>query len=36
VSASEFLKRQQKIDAVPDLATVRKAVYVKGLPDVLG
>lgn len=36
VSAAEFLKRQQKIDAVPDLATVQKAVYVKGLPDVLG
>ncbi|MGW4943143.1 taurine ABC transporter substrate-binding protein [Actinoplanes sp. NPDC004185] len=35
VSASEFLKSQQKIDAVPDLATVRKSVYVKGLPDVL-
>jgi len=36
VSASEFLKKQQKIDAVPDLATVQKSVYVKGLPDVLG
>ena len=36
VSAAEFLKGQQKIDAVPDLAAVRKAVYVKGLPDVLG
>ena len=35
VSASEFLKSQQKIDAVPDLATVQKAVYVKGLPDAL-
>jgi taurine transport system substrate-binding protein len=36
VSASEFLKSQQKIDAVPDLATVQKSIYVKGLPDVLG
>jgi taurine transport system substrate-binding protein len=36
VSAAEFLKSQQKIDAVPDLATVQKAIYVKGLPDVLG
>jgi taurine transport system substrate-binding protein len=35
VSASEFLKSQQKIDAVPDLATVQKSLYVKGLPDVL-
>ena len=35
VSASEFLKGQQKIDAVPDLATVQKSIYVKGLPDVL-
>ena len=35
VSASEFLKSQQKIDAVPDLATVQKSIYVKGLPDVL-
>ena len=36
VSASEFLKSQQKIDAVPDLATVQKSIYVKGLPNVLG
>jgi taurine transport system substrate-binding protein len=36
VSAAEFLKKQQKIDAVPALADVRKAIYVKGLPDVLG
>ncbi|WP_305783398.1 taurine ABC transporter substrate-binding protein [Symbioplanes lichenis] len=35
VSAAQFLKDQQKIDAVPDLATVQKSVYVKGLPDVL-
>ena len=35
VSAAQFLKDQQKIDAVPDLATVQKAIYVKGLPDVL-
>jgi len=36
VSAAEFLKAQQKIDAVPALADVQKAIYVKGLPDVLG
>ena len=30
LSAAEFLKAQQKIDAVPDLATVEKAIYVKG------
>lgn len=36
VSAAEFLKSQQKIDAVPSLADVQKALYVKGLPDVLG
>jgi taurine transport system substrate-binding protein len=36
LSAAEFLKGQQKIDAVPDRATVEKAIYVKGLPDVLG
>ncbi|MEU7904927.1 hypothetical protein [Actinoplanes sp. NPDC049118] len=35
VSAAEFLKAQQKIDAVPDLATVEKAIYVKGLPSAL-
>jgi taurine transport system substrate-binding protein len=36
LAAAQFLKEQQKIDAVPDLATVQKAVYVQGLPDVLG
>jgi taurine transport system substrate-binding protein len=36
VSAAEFLKGQQKIDAVPPPADVRKAIYVKGLPGVLG
>jgi taurine transport system substrate-binding protein len=36
VSAAEFLKGQQKIDAVPQLADVQKAIYVKGLPGVLG
>jgi taurine transport system substrate-binding protein len=36
VSAAEFLKGQQKIDAVPALADVQKSIYVKGLPDVLG
>jgi taurine transport system substrate-binding protein len=36
VSAAEFLKGQQKIDAVPSLADVQKALYVKGLPGVLG
>jgi taurine transport system substrate-binding protein len=35
VSAAQFLKDQQKIDAVPTLETVQKSVYVKGLPDVL-
>ncbi|GIE91669.1 taurine ABC transporter substrate-binding protein [Actinoplanes regularis] len=35
VSAAEFLKSQQKIDAVPSLDAVRKAIYVKGLPGVL-
>lgn len=35
VSAAQFLKDQKKIDAVPDLATVEKAIYTKGLPDVL-
>ncbi|MEU6743641.1 taurine ABC transporter substrate-binding protein [Streptosporangium sandarakinum] len=33
VSAARFLKDQQKIDSVPDLATIRRAVYNKGLPD---
>ncbi|MGK5674612.1 taurine ABC transporter substrate-binding protein [Micromonospora sp. URMC 106] len=36
VSAAEFLKSQRKIDAVPDLATFQKAIYVKGLPGALG
>ncbi|WP_410813434.1 ABC transporter substrate-binding protein [Micromonospora sp. 067-2] len=36
VSAAQFLKDQQKIDAVPDLATVQAAIYTEGLPDVLG
>ncbi|GAA1610418.1 ABC transporter substrate-binding protein [Actinoplanes couchii] len=36
VSAAEFLKAQQKIDAVPALDVVQKAVYTKGLPGVLG
>ncbi|WP_232323861.1 taurine ABC transporter substrate-binding protein [Catenuloplanes japonicus] len=35
VAAAQFLADQKKIDAVPDLATVQKAVYVKGLPGVL-
>ncbi|MEV4583278.1 glycine betaine ABC transporter substrate-binding protein [Nonomuraea jabiensis] len=35
VSAAQFLKDLQKIDAVPDLATVRNAIYNKGLPDVV-
>ncbi|SNT62113.1 taurine transport system substrate-binding protein [Streptosporangium subroseum] len=35
VSAAEFLKSQQKIDAVPDLATIEKAIYNKGLPNAL-
>ncbi|BCY07668.1 glycine betaine ABC transporter substrate-binding protein [Actinoplanes sp. L3-i22] len=36
VSAAEFLKSQQKIDAVPTLDTVKKSIYVTGLPSVLG
>ncbi|GAA3206405.1 ABC transporter substrate-binding protein [Dactylosporangium siamense] len=35
LAAAEFLKGQKKIDAVPDLATVEKAIYTKGLPGVL-
>lgn len=35
LAAAQFLKGQQKIDAVPDLATVEKAIYTKGLPGVL-
>ncbi|MEV8512208.1 ABC transporter substrate-binding protein [Dactylosporangium sp. NPDC051484] len=34
-AAAQFLKTQNKIDAVPDLATVEKAIYTKGLPGVL-
>ncbi|WP_328469773.1 ABC transporter substrate-binding protein [Actinoplanes sp. NBC_00393] len=36
VSAAEFLKSQQKVDAVPTLDEVKKSIYVKGLPSVLG
>jgi len=32
VAAAQFLKDQQKVDAVPSLDTVQKAVYVEGLP----
>ncbi|MEV5408133.1 glycine betaine ABC transporter substrate-binding protein [Thermopolyspora sp. NPDC052614] len=35
VSAARFLKDQQKIDAVPDLAAVQNAIYNKGLPGAL-
>ncbi|MFI5841746.1 ABC transporter substrate-binding protein [Catenuloplanes sp. NPDC051500] len=35
VAAAQFLADQKKIDAVPDLATVQKSIYVKGLPGVL-
>lgn len=35
-SASEFLAEQKQIPAAADLATFQKAVYVKGLPGVLG
>ncbi|GAA2888398.1 ABC transporter substrate-binding protein [Streptosporangium fragile] len=35
VSAAQFLKDQQKIDAVPDLATVQRAIYNEGLPGAL-
>ncbi|GAA3813599.1 ABC transporter substrate-binding protein [Sphaerisporangium flaviroseum] len=35
VSAAQFLKDQQKIDSVPDLATVQKAIYNNGLPGAL-
>ncbi|WP_248964017.1 taurine ABC transporter substrate-binding protein [Sphaerisporangium perillae] len=35
VSAAQFLKDQQKIDSVPDLATVQKAIYNSGLPGAL-
>jgi taurine transport system substrate-binding protein len=33
--AAAFLKAQQKIDSVPALADVQKAIYVQGLPNVL-
>ncbi|WP_229403359.1 taurine ABC transporter substrate-binding protein [Micromonospora okii] len=36
LSAAQFLKGQQKIDAVPDLAAVQAAIYTEGLPDALG
>ncbi|MEV6347367.1 ABC transporter substrate-binding protein [Actinoplanes sp. NPDC051851] len=36
VDAATFLKAQQKIDAVPSAEDVKKAIYVKGLPGVLG
>ena len=35
-SASQFLADQKQIPAAADLATFQKAVYVKGLPSVLG
>ncbi len=35
-SAADFLKGQHKVDAVPNVATFEKAIYVKGLPGVLG
>ncbi|MBE1490657.1 taurine ABC transporter substrate-binding protein [Plantactinospora soyae] len=35
LAAAEFLKAQNKIDAVPDLDRIEKAIYNKGLPDVL-
>ncbi|MDR7275157.1 taurine ABC transporter substrate-binding protein [Catenuloplanes atrovinosus] len=35
VAAAQFLHDQKKIDAVPDLATVQRSIYVKGLPGVL-
>lgn len=35
LDAATFLKNQQKIDAVPDLATVQKAIYNQGLADVV-
>ncbi|MEU4428940.1 ABC transporter substrate-binding protein [Actinoplanes sp. NPDC024001] len=36
LSAAEFLKSQQKIDAVPTADQVKKSIYVKGLPGALG
>ncbi|GAA2357119.1 glycine betaine ABC transporter substrate-binding protein [Dactylosporangium salmoneum] len=35
LAAAQFLKAQNKIDAVPDAATIEKAIYTKGLPGVL-
>lgn len=35
LAAAQFLKAQNKIDAVPDRAAVERAIYNKGLPDVL-
>ncbi|ALE78288.1 glycine/betaine ABC transporter substrate-binding protein [Pseudonocardia sp. AL041005-10] len=34
-SAAQFLAGQKQIPAAPDLATFQKAIYTKGLPDVL-
>ncbi|MBO3749951.1 ABC transporter substrate-binding protein [Streptosporangiaceae bacterium NEAU-GS5] len=35
LSAAQFLKDQQKVDAVPGLEAVRKAIYNQGLPGAL-
>ncbi|MFI5907913.1 glycine betaine ABC transporter substrate-binding protein [Dactylosporangium sp. NPDC051541] len=35
LAAAQFLKGQNKIDAMPDAGTVDKAIYTKGLPGVL-
>ncbi|GIJ48307.1 glycine/betaine ABC transporter substrate-binding protein [Virgisporangium aliadipatigenens] len=35
LDAAQFLKAQKKIDAVPELSTVEKAIYNEGLPNVL-
>ncbi|GAA3454202.1 taurine ABC transporter substrate-binding protein [Dactylosporangium matsuzakiense] len=34
LAAAQFLKAQNKIDAVPDASAVEKAIYTKGLPGV--
>ncbi|OLM32591.1 Taurine-binding periplasmic protein TauA [Pseudonocardia sp. Ae717_Ps2] len=34
-SAAQFLAAQKQIPTAPDLATFQKAIYTKGLPDVL-
>ena len=34
-SAAQFLAEQKQIPAAPDLATFQKAIYTKGLPNVL-